>query len=408
MKQGRRWVAIDSAIFLDPIVGDGPLCESAAWIWMITAANWRDNQQHDPPLRRGQILVRPSMLVREWRWQDRKNPTQDVRNLLRRWERGGKITMQQAKGSRRRGSIVTLVAYDPWQSPGRDESNFVPQSQPNGGLIAPQSRPDGSERNQAVTEQKDQSCPDGALVVPQSRSTQLQYHPTKHQTPTLIDLPPCNPTPQTGGGGDPGDSEFDELELMADQIAAMGRTEDGKGLYVEFDGPPGEPVTKALRAAGFAFRDRQWRAKRSDERRALLHRINPDGHQILNLDDAPKAEPAAQAPAPSGVSDEHVEAFRELLEARSGSGWSLLRLIEVEAVTEHEGKVWVQFATASLDLSSKLNARREGKPMFRDELASLWSEVTGQEAVAMPVRYLKLAADNGVVDLGAERQRRAS
>ena len=117
MSQG-GWFAVSRRVFEDADVREGALCPLSAWLHLVSLANYADNPDHDPPLRRGSLFTSAGKLRKAWRWES----SSKVTARLEKWERRGLIS----RVSHGRGTVVTITGFERWQSaPEYDGSTTV-------------------------------------------------------------------------------------------------------------------------------------------------------------------------------------------------------------------------------------------------------------------------------------------
>ena len=97
-------------VFEHDVVRRSPLCEVAAWLHLVSLANYADNAQHSPPLLRGQVCTSAGKLARAWGWERSR-----VKSEVARWERAGMLTKEGVGHA----TIYTITGFDSWQSEGR-------------------------------------------------------------------------------------------------------------------------------------------------------------------------------------------------------------------------------------------------------------------------------------------------
>ncbi len=117
MSQG-GWFAVSRRVFEDADVREGALCPLSAWLHLVSLANYADNPDHDPPLRRGSLFTSAGKLRKAWRWES----SSKVNARLEKWQRRGLIS----RVSHGRGTVVTITGFERWQSASAyDESTTV-------------------------------------------------------------------------------------------------------------------------------------------------------------------------------------------------------------------------------------------------------------------------------------------
>ena len=107
MSQG-GWFAVSRRVFEDADVREGALCPLSAWLHLVSLANYADNPDHDPPLRRGSLLTAAGERRKAWRWES----SSKVTARLEKWERRGLFS----RVSHGRGTVVTITGFERWQS----------------------------------------------------------------------------------------------------------------------------------------------------------------------------------------------------------------------------------------------------------------------------------------------------
>lgn len=122
------WVSLHRQIWDwrgSPIRCNKSLTKFEAWIWLVTAASYKDHYAGDIPVKRGQVLTSLEKLTGIWR-RDRKT----VRRWLQNMVEYGEITLEPAKMAVPAsgppsgptacplGSLVTICNYERYQGDG--------------------------------------------------------------------------------------------------------------------------------------------------------------------------------------------------------------------------------------------------------------------------------------------------
>jgi len=116
-----------------PIKENRPFTKSEAWLWLISAASYKDNVYRGIPVKRGQVLTSQVKLANLWR-RDRKT----VRAWIRDFQKNGEIWSARGQS----WSLITICEYDKYQgdSPPDSPSDSPPNSPPNSPPDSPLSR----------------------------------------------------------------------------------------------------------------------------------------------------------------------------------------------------------------------------------------------------------------------------
>jgi hypothetical protein len=99
--------AVDRGVFDHPIFAPEPYTEREAWLWLISAAVWKDTRarvgRHIIELRRGQCAFALRFLAGKWKWAESR-----VRRFLKRLETDAMIVVSAT----REATQVTICNYD--------------------------------------------------------------------------------------------------------------------------------------------------------------------------------------------------------------------------------------------------------------------------------------------------------
>lgn len=115
--------AVDRGVFDHRMFKREPFCEIAAWLWLISEAQWAERKvrrgRAEISLQRGQLAASRADLCQAWMW-----PEGRVRGFLARQEKSGRINQLPTSET----TIITICDYDDFQfgSPAQEsESNHL-------------------------------------------------------------------------------------------------------------------------------------------------------------------------------------------------------------------------------------------------------------------------------------------
>lgn len=115
--------AVDRGVFDHRMFKREPFCEIAAWLWLISEAQWAERKvrrgRAEISLQRGQLAASRADLCQAWMW-----PEGRVRGFLARQEKSGRINQLPTSET----TIITICDYDDFQfgSPaGEKDSNHL-------------------------------------------------------------------------------------------------------------------------------------------------------------------------------------------------------------------------------------------------------------------------------------------
>ena len=131
-KMHRGWM--DSPDF-GPVSKKTPLCERAAWIWLIEHAAWKPQNFRfggaEIELQRGQLIASFRYLATAWGWDKER-----VRRFLKVRQQRDSIDRKSTTPGETAGSLITICNYERYQGepdPGETSSEtatsqLVPQT----------------------------------------------------------------------------------------------------------------------------------------------------------------------------------------------------------------------------------------------------------------------------------------
>lgn len=186
MAVGRGVFAVDRGVFDHPMFKREPLCEIAAWIWLLREAQWEDKRVRVGnsviPLKRGQLAHSRRHLAREWQWDESK-----VRRFLLKLKKEAAIRPSYDFET----TVITICNYDDYQfrRPTDDPPHDPEPTQQRPSSDPKQRTKIIEETNNNPVEGKNEvaSDPGSLTIVPQ---TQVSPRPSPQRKKAARDLTP--------------------------------------------------------------------------------------------------------------------------------------------------------------------------------------------------------------------------
>lgn len=194
MAVGRGVFAVDRGVFDHPMFKREPLCEIAAWIWLLREAQWEDKRVRVGnsviPLKRGQLAHSRRHLAREWQWDESK-----VRRFLLKLKKEAAIRPSYDFET----TVITICNYDDYQF-GRPTDDPPPDPEPT------QQRPssDPKQRTKIIEEPNNNSSMGGENEKPPASGSltlvpQTQVSPSRPSTQRKRGARDLTPVPEGFG-----------------------------------------------------------------------------------------------------------------------------------------------------------------------------------------------------------------